>query len=108
MRRFLSIFRLVFFGGLLSLNVSAEEQRIEVQALNQVLPGVTQTGIVTFAGTHTIIATNGVFARYGDAVLMADAATVDTDTGETAADGNVHIQQAGLEWNGDHINYNFK
>src|SRR5438105_1553036 len=95
MRRFLSISRLILLGAFLSLSASAEEQHIEVLSLNQVIPGMTQTGVLVMVGTHTVIVTNGVFARYGDAVLMADAATVDMDTGEAITDGHVHVEQAG-------------
>ena len=59
-------------------------------------------------GTQTFIATNGVLIKYGDAVLTAERATLNQETGEAVADGTVRIQQQDLIYAGDHISYNFK
>jgi lipopolysaccharide assembly outer membrane protein LptD (OstA) len=50
--------------------------------------------------------TNGVIARYGDAVLTAEEAQVNTN-GEVVADGAVHIQQGEQIWSSEHLRYNF-
>jgi lipopolysaccharide assembly outer membrane protein LptD (OstA) len=75
-------------------------------ALNQIIPG-TPTGSVDMAG-DTATGTNGVCVKYGETVLMADNASVNTKTGEAVADGNVRIEEGGLIWTGEHIRYNFK
>jgi lipopolysaccharide assembly outer membrane protein LptD (OstA) len=74
-------------------------------ALNQIIPG-TPTGSVDMAG-DTATGTNGVCVKYGETVLMADSASVNTKTGEAVADGNVRIEEGGLIWTGEHIRYNF-
>ena len=53
------------------------------------------------------VATNGVLIRYGEAVLTADRAAVNQQTGEAVADGRVRIQQGAQLWAGEHISYNF-
>ena len=58
--------------------------------------------------TGVATGTNGVFVKYGEAVLTADRATVNQETGETVADGRVRIQQDEQIWVGEHIHYNFK
>jgi lipopolysaccharide assembly outer membrane protein LptD (OstA) len=59
-----------------------------------------QTGIIT--------ATTPILVKYGGAVLTADSATVNQDTGEVIATGKVRIQRDDQIWAGDHIRYNFK
>jgi LPS-assembly protein len=58
------------------------------------------TGIGTF--------TNEVLVMYQGAVLTADRATVDKESGEVVADGHVHIQQDNQIWIGEHMRYNYK
>lgn len=58
--------------------------------------------------TGQAIFTNGVIVKYGGAVLTADSATVNQDTGEVVADGKVRIQRDDQIWAGDHVRYNFK
>ena len=58
--------------------------------------------------TGVATGTNGVFVKYGEAVLTAERATVNQETGETVADGRVRIQQDEQIWVGEHIRYNFK
>jgi LPS-assembly protein len=52
--------------------------------------------------------TNGVFIRYGNAILTADELEANTQTGEVIADGHVRIQQDEQIWASEHIRYNFK
>lgn len=58
--------------------------------------------------THVSIFTNNVIIKYRGAVLTADRAQVNEETGEVVADSNVRIQQDNQVWSGDHILYNFK
>lgn len=58
--------------------------------------------------TGLAVITNGVTVRYGGAVLTAESATVNQDTGEVVADGRVRVQRDDQIWAGDHIRYNFK
>ena len=52
--------------------------------------------------------TNGVLVRYGTAFLTADQVSVNQQSGEVIADGNVHVQSEEQMWAGEHIRYNFK
>jgi LPS-assembly protein len=52
--------------------------------------------------------TNGVLVRYGSAFLTADQVSVNQQSGEVIADGNVHIQSEEQMWAGEHIRYNFR
>ncbi len=108
MRRLPAIIALILFAAIIPMTAFAqEEQAWEVQALNQIIPGLNEVGQITFSMTNAT-GTNGVFVQYGNATLMADNATVDFQTGEAEADGNVRIEQGEMIWLGDHINYNFK
>ena len=51
--------------------------------------------------------TNGVLVRYGSAFLTADQVSVNQQSGEVVADGNVRIQSEEQIWAGEHIRYNF-
>src|SRR5690349_6265320 len=106
MRSVSAIFLLIFFAALFSFNSSAQQQQLEFGSLNQIIPSA-PIGEVESDG-HTATATNGFFLKYGDAVLTADSAQANLDTGETIADGHVRIEQNGMLWVGDHINYNYK
>src|SRR5215471_6138944 len=55
-----------------------------------------------------VVATNGVFVTYGDAVVTADTLALHFATGEAIADGHVRIQQHELLWTSEHVNYNFR
>ena len=48
--------------------------------------------------TKTFVATNGVMIIYGDAVLTAERASANSETGEVVADGNVRVQQGDQTW----------
>jgi LPS-assembly protein len=52
--------------------------------------------------------TNGVLVRYGSAFLTADEVSVNQQSGEVIADGNVHVQSEEQIWAGEHIRYNFR
>jgi LPS-assembly protein len=52
--------------------------------------------------------TNGVLVRYGKAFLTADQVTVNHESGEVTADGQVRVQSEDQLWVGEHIRYNFK
>src|ERR1035437_7907676 len=52
--------------------------------------------------------TNGVLVRYGTAFLTADQVSVNQQSGEVTADGQVRIQNEDQIWVGEHIRYNFK
>ncbi len=52
--------------------------------------------------------TNGVLVRYGTAFLTADEVTVNQQSGEVTADGQVRIHNEDQRWVGEHVRYNFK
>ncbi len=106
MRSVPAIFLLIFLAAAVSFNSPAQERQLEYGTLNQIIPGA-PVGEVESDG-HTATATNGFYLKYGDAVLTADSAQANLDTGETLADGHVRIEQGGMLWVGDHINYNYK
>ena len=88
--------------------IAQEEQSWEVQALNQIIPGTVEGRVDYDMSSGLATGTNGVFVRYGEAVLTADSATVNMKTGDVQADGNVRIESGNQLWVGDHIQYNFK
>jgi LPS-assembly protein len=96
------------FAVLPSASFAQEPGSWEVQALNQVVPGVPVGNVVYDMASGTAHGTNGVFVRYGDTVLTADSVSADSQTGETMADGHVRIMMGEQLWVGEHINYNFK
>ncbi len=98
----------VLFAAMVPAIVSAENQpSLKVETLHEIQPDAPM-GYVTYDfATGTFLGTNGVFVSYGDAVLTADSVTVNRDTGEVVADGNVRIDQAGQIWLGEHVDYNF-
>ena len=58
-------------------------------------------------GTGDFALTKGE-VQYGGAVLFAESASGNTQTGEVSADGKVRILRGDMVWVGEHINYNFK
>jgi len=53
-------------------------------------------------------ATNGLRVEYAGASLQAERGTVNIETGEVVAEGNVRVVREGREWSGERISYNFK
>jgi lipopolysaccharide assembly outer membrane protein LptD (OstA) len=58
--------------------------------------------------TKLFTGTNGVMFRYGDAYGTADTVTMNTETGDVVADGDVRLQREEQVWSSEHIRYNFK
>jgi lipopolysaccharide assembly outer membrane protein LptD (OstA) len=108
MRKFPAIAALIFIAAIFPLvSMAQEPPSWDVRGLNQIFPGA-PAGIVDMVG-DLVTGTNGIYVRYGDAVLMADTVSVDRQSGDAVADGHVRIeQQGGQIWIGDHIAYNFK
>jgi LPS-assembly protein len=103
-----TIAALIFFAGCASSLASEQKpQAFIVQSLEQVEPGVTNAGEISFTQSGAS-GTNGIFVQYGDTTLSADGVSVKFDTGETTADGHVRIERTGQLFVGEHINYNFK
>src|SRR5687768_2046515 len=58
--------------------------------------------------TRVVTFKDGVMISYGPAVLTADTAQIDKESGETFAEGNVILQREGGQlWRGERLNYNF-
>jgi len=55
-----------------------------------------------------MVCTGGVYVTYGGAILTADEITLNMDSGESIADGSVHIEHEDQLWSGEHMKYNFK
>ena len=100
---------LIISAVLLGFSAAAQEEASwEVQSLNRILPGTVEGQVFYDVAGGTATGTNGVYIRYGGAVMTADAATVNTKTGDVQADGNVRIESGDQLWVGEHIQYNFK
>ena len=109
MKHFPRILALAAFTALVSRSAVAQDApSLEVQALSQILPGTVQGHLDFDPATGEWAGTNGIFVRYGAAVLTADAASVNSKTGEVQADGHVRIESDDQLWVGDHIADNFK
>jgi len=64
---------------------------------------------IEFSGkSRNITGTNGLIVKYEGVVMTADSASVNSDTGETEADGNVRLQRDNQTWTGAHLAYNFR
>ena len=74
----------------------------EIEALND--QGWAEFNFQTRQGSGT----NGVLVRYGTAFLTADQVSVDQQSGDVVADGNVHIQSEEQIWASEHVRYNFR
>jgi lipopolysaccharide assembly outer membrane protein LptD (OstA) len=98
------IFVLLAFFSLVFAWRGAAQQQPE-----WVIKPLTAEGWVEFDYRRGIAtATNGVLVRYGDAFLTADKASVNQETGEVAAEGQVRILRDDMVWNGERMIYNFK
>lgn len=111
MTKFPAMLALVLVAALISVSASAQDEpALDVEPLNQVIPGSPEGSLTYNRGTGMFVGTNGIFVSYksGEAVLMADAAAVNSQTGEVDADGHVRIQSGNQLWMGEHVTYNFK
>lgn len=101
MRKLPSIFLATLFFVLGPARNSFAQQRPPMELGSQ-------TGDIEYDfQTGTFLATNGVMVRYGEAVLVAERAMVNQETGEALAEGRVRVQQGEQIWAGEHIRYNF-
>jgi lipopolysaccharide assembly outer membrane protein LptD (OstA) len=108
MKPFSAIATLLFALALISASAQETNNSWEVQALSRIIPGTLQ-GLVDYdPATGTASGTNGIYIKYGSTTLTADSASVNQQSGEAVADGNVRIESADQLWVGDHIRYNFK
>jgi LPS-assembly protein len=104
-----AILALIFCAVIFSPVAFAQDEAAwEIKSLNQIIPGAVEGKVDYDFASGTATYANGVFVHYGDAVLMADSATINTKTGDVEADGNVRIESANQLWVGEHIHYNFK
>jgi len=85
---------------LAALSVCAEEEPWIIKTPEGEVVYDLSTGIAT--------ATNGIVVKQAGALLTAQRATVNKDTSEVEADGDVRIQREDQVWVGEHIRYNFK
>jgi len=94
----LAVCSLAMAGTLLA----QEEEKVEIKGLtdNSIAEYDKKTGLTT--------GTNGVMITYGNAVMTANAVTLDADSGDVVADGAVRIQRDEQLWAGEHILYNFR
>ena len=113
MKSFFAI-ALIFFAALCVFSVAAQEvqsslaQAWEVQALSKIIPGTVEGKMDYDPVNGTATGTNGVYVKYGNTTMTADSASLNTQSGEVVADGNVRIESGDQLWVGDHIRYNFK
>ena len=76
-----SISAIAFVFSVLTLSFSAVAQNEgawEVQALSQILPGTVEGKVDYDLAAGTATGKDGVFIRYGNAVLTADTAKLNT------------------------------
>jgi LPS-assembly protein len=103
-----AILALIFFAVIFSpVAFAQDESPWEVQALNRIIPGTVEGKVDYDPATGLWTGTNGLFVRYGDTVLTADNASLNTKTGDVEADGSVRIETGNQLWVGEHIHYNF-
>lgn len=67
-----------------------------------------ESEIIRYVDTGLSVATNGVIVRYGPTMLVADKISLNEQTGEAEAEGNVSLQHAAGLWRGDRLRFNFK
>jgi len=86
------------------------DEDIVVKALSDILPGSVEGRVMYDFASGTFAATNGIYVNYnhGAVVLTADAASLDTKSGDVEADGHVRIESSDMLWMGEHIHYNFR
>jgi LPS-assembly protein len=96
---FLLLFLWVSFA---CAQLAPEPTSLEIRPLHE--DSWSETDLTTGVTT----ATNGVVAKYGNAVLTADKATINQTTGDIFAEGSVRVQKDNQTWVGEHVHYNFK
>lgn len=79
-----------------------QEPEVEIQSLTA------DSSFEFDPATNLWVATHGVIVKYGNAVLVADRASINQQTTEVVADGRVRIQQGDQVWVGEHVRYNFR
>jgi hypothetical protein len=108
MRNPCAIVLLAFFAALFPvIALAQQEQGWEVKSIHEVIPGAPEGRVEYDMASGAARGTN-IFVKYGNATLMADSATLNWQTGEVVADGDVRIESGGQIWVGEHIRYNFK
>src|SRR5262245_23577658 len=65
-------------------------------------------GLAFDFNTGDVTYTNNPVVRYGNAVLSAQKARLNRDSGDIVAEGTVRLQQDNEVWFGERIQYNFK
>src|ERR1700677_4913681 len=101
MIRFPAIALLFLLAAMAPAIVSAQEQpNLVLETLHDILPSAPVGSWESDLLSQISRGTNGVFISYGDTTLSADNVTVNQQTGEANADGNVRIEQAGQLWLG--------
>jgi lipopolysaccharide assembly outer membrane protein LptD (OstA) len=109
MRKLPAIAPLIFFIAVFPFISSAQQEPSwEVQALNQIIPGLPEGRVEYDMASGLARGTNGIYVKYGDTTLSADSAEVNYQSGEAVADGHVRIEMGDQIWVGEHIRYNFK
>ncbi|VGO14402.1 LPS-assembly protein LptD [Pontiella desulfatans] len=56
---------------------------------------------------ETIIASGGVTGRFENAVITADQASGNTQTGDLRLEGNIHFERDNVVWDGTELDYNY-
>ncbi len=103
MRKLRAIFFLLFvWTTISSAQQSQEEVALEIESLDP------QFTLDYDLKTRLITGTNGVIAKYANAVLTADKAILNQETYEALAEGHVRLQRDDQTWVGEKIRYNFK
>lgn len=57
---------------------------------------------------NMMVASGNVEIKYQNSLLKADHVSVDQQSGECHAEGNVFLKRNSMEWRGEKINYNFR
>ena len=104
LRTILALAAVLVAGGEVLHAQQQPETKLEIVPRNPEQGG----GLVYELTTGSIIATDGVLVKFGEAVLTADTATINQSTGNITADGAVRIQQGEQLWASEHVRYNYK
>ncbi len=106
-----SAIALIFTVFLAFAAPAQEENGFVVEALSQIIPGQVEGKVDYDMLTGVATATNGIYIKFTTnnyvITMTADSATLDQQTGQVDADGNVRIESGDQLWVGEHIRYNF-